>query len=234
MRGHLVGFHFCPILLSGVALFLVTFSSSLHTDLSRDEVFKRVEGITWMCYTSVITPWYFFPTFCTLLIPLYTLLATTNPSFRRNVNVSGAMGESRIGWQIFAKNSVRKTLGVTYVLLIMEEVLSIKMLNLKSKSHLYHLGRGGGEGEGGRGKGHRIFVVTISRVSQFSLVTPLNSVSDDWSYLRSLCKPGDPPTTRKTRSPSNPSFQAKNGDLFLTSAQRFSENVKFMISCLSL
>ena len=41
MRGHLVGFHFCPILLSGVALFLVTFSSSLHTDLSRDEVCKR-------------------------------------------------------------------------------------------------------------------------------------------------------------------------------------------------
>ena len=34
----------------------------------------------------------------------------------------------------------------------MEEVLSIKMLNLKNKSHLYHLGRGGGgggkEGEG--------------------------------------------------------------------------------------
>ena len=74
MRGHLVGFHFCPILLSGVALFLVTFSSSLHTDLSR-------------------------------------------------VGVGG--------------------------------------------------------GEGGRGKGHSIFVVTISRVSQFSLVTPLNSVSDD-------------------------------------------------------
>ena len=146
MRGHLVGFHFCPILLSGVALFLVTFSSSLHTDLSRDEVCKRVEGITWMCYSSVITPWYFFPTFCTLLIPLYTLLATTNPSFRRNVNVSGAMGESRIGWQILAKNSVRKTWGVTYVVLIMEEVLSIKMLNLKNKSHLYHLGRGGGGG----------------------------------------------------------------------------------------
>ena len=62
----------------------------------------------------------------------------------------------------------------------MEEVLSIKMLNLKNKSHLYHLGRGGGGGgEGGRGKGHSIFVVTISRVSQFSLVTPLNSVSDD-------------------------------------------------------
>ena len=35
----------------------------------------------------------FFPTFYTLLIPLYTLLATTNPSFRRNVNVSGAMDE---------------------------------------------------------------------------------------------------------------------------------------------
>ena len=38
------------------------------------------------------------------------------------------------------------------ILLIMEEVLSIKMLNLKNKSHLYHLGRGGGgggkEGEG--------------------------------------------------------------------------------------
>ena len=43
-----------------------------------------------------------------------------------------------------------------------------------------------------------------------------------------------PPLPRKTRSPSHPSFQAKNGDLFLTSAQRFSENVKFMISCLSL
>ena len=46
MRGQLVGFHFCPVLLSGVALFLVAFSSSLHTDLSRDEVFERVEGNT--------------------------------------------------------------------------------------------------------------------------------------------------------------------------------------------
>ena len=36
---------------------------------------------------------FFFPTFYTLLIPLYTLLATTNPSFQRNVNVSGALGE---------------------------------------------------------------------------------------------------------------------------------------------
>ena len=46
MRGFLVGFHFCPVLLSGVAVFLVAFSSSLHTDLSRDEVFERVEGNT--------------------------------------------------------------------------------------------------------------------------------------------------------------------------------------------
>ena len=44
MRGLLVGFHFCPVLLSGVALFLVAFSSSLHTDLSRDAVFETVEG----------------------------------------------------------------------------------------------------------------------------------------------------------------------------------------------
>ena len=44
MRGHLVGFHFCPVLLSGIALYLVAFSSSLHTDLSRDEVFERTEG----------------------------------------------------------------------------------------------------------------------------------------------------------------------------------------------
>ena len=44
MRGHLVGFHFCPIMLSGVALFFVAFSSSLHIDLSTDEVFERVEG----------------------------------------------------------------------------------------------------------------------------------------------------------------------------------------------
>ena len=34
----------------------------------------------------------------------------------------------------------------------MEEVLSIKMLNLKNKSHFYHLGRGGGGGEEGEGK----------------------------------------------------------------------------------
>ena len=114
-----------------------------------------------------------------------TNLTTANPMLmiqRRNVY-----------WVTKLKNQVRKTWGVTYVLLIMEEVLSIKMLNLKNKSHLYHLGRGGGRGEGGRGKGHSIFVVTISRVSQFSLVTPLNSVSDDWSYHRSICKPGDPP-----------------------------------------
>ena len=52
MRGHLVGFHFYPVLLSGVALFLVAFSSALHTNLSRDEVFDRVEGNTLMCYTS--------------------------------------------------------------------------------------------------------------------------------------------------------------------------------------
>ena len=44
MRGLLVGFHFCPVLLSGVALFLVAFSSSLYTDLSRDAVFETVEG----------------------------------------------------------------------------------------------------------------------------------------------------------------------------------------------
>ena len=45
MRGLLVGFHFCPVLLSGVALFLAAFSSSLHTDLSREEVFERVENL---------------------------------------------------------------------------------------------------------------------------------------------------------------------------------------------
>ena len=44
MRGHLVGFHFCRVLLSGVALYLVAFSSSARTDLSRDEVFERTEG----------------------------------------------------------------------------------------------------------------------------------------------------------------------------------------------
>ena len=46
------GYHFCPVLLSGVALFLVAFGSSLHTGLSRDAVFDRVEGNTWMYYTS--------------------------------------------------------------------------------------------------------------------------------------------------------------------------------------
>ena len=155
-----------------------------------------------------------------------TNLTTANPMLmiqRRNVY-----------WVTKLKNQVRKTWGVTYFLLIMEEVLSIKMFKLRNKSHFYHLGRGGGGG-GGRGKGRSILVVTKSRVSKFSLVTPLNSLSDDWSYLRSLWKPGDSsPPTRKTRSPLHPSFQAKNGDLFLTSGQRFSENEKFMISSLSL
>ena len=72
MRGLLVGFHFCPVLLSGVALFLVAFSSSLHTDLSRDEVFDRVEGNKLMCYTS----------------------QHSDIFFRRDVNVSSIMGEN--------------------------------------------------------------------------------------------------------------------------------------------
>ena len=51
------------------------------------------------------------------------------------------------------------------------------------------------------------------------------------------------PFPLKTRRPtpparpahlSHPSFQAKNSDLFFTSAQHFSENVKFMFYCLSL
>ena len=112
-----------------------------------------------------------------------TNLTTANPMLmiqRRNVY-----------WVTKLKNQVRKTWGVTYVLLIMEEVLSIKMFKLRNKSHFYHLGRGGGVG--GRGKGRSILVVTKSRISQFSLVTPLNSLSDDWSYLRSLWKPGDSP-----------------------------------------
>ena len=83
-------------------------------------------------------------------------------------------------------------------------------------------------------KRESILVVTVNRVSRFSLVPPLNSVSEDWSYLRSLWKPGDPLPPCKTCSPLPPSFQAKNGDLFLTSAQRFSENIKFMISYLSI
>ena len=40
-----------PVLLSGVAAFLLAFSSALHTDLSRDEIFERVEGNTWMCHS---------------------------------------------------------------------------------------------------------------------------------------------------------------------------------------
>ena len=105
-------------------------------------------NVLFLCYNTMI---FFSDVLYTSDPPLYSV-GHNNPSFRRNVNVSGAMGESRIGWQILAKNSVRKTWGVTYVVLIMEEVLSIKMLNLKNKSHLYHLGRGGGgggkEGEG--------------------------------------------------------------------------------------
>ena len=71
MRGHLVGFHFCPVLLSGVALYLVAFSSSARTDLSRDEVFERTEGNMCMFYTSRHRDFF----------------------FRRDVNISSVMGE---------------------------------------------------------------------------------------------------------------------------------------------
>ena len=67
-----------------------------------------------------------------------TNLTTANPMLmiqRRNVY-----------WVTKLKNQVRKTWGVTYFLLIMEEVLSIKMFKLRNKSHFYHLGRGGGGG----------------------------------------------------------------------------------------
>ena len=139
------------------------------------------------------------------------------------------MQRRNVNWVTELKNQVRKTWGVTHVLLIMEKVLLIKVLNLRNKSHFITW-----VGEGRGGKGNSILVVTINRVSQFSLVPPLYSCSDDWSYLRSLWKPGDPAPPARLTHPSHPSFQAKNGDLFLTSAQRFSENIKFMISCLSL
>ena len=102
MRGHLVGFHFCPILLSGVALFLVTFSSSLHTDLSRDEVFKRVEGITWMCYTSVITPWNFFRRFVHFWSPFILCWPQQIPLSDGMWMCQVPWAKSRIGWQILA------------------------------------------------------------------------------------------------------------------------------------
>ena len=42
----------------------------------------------------------------------------------------------------------------------MEEVLSIKMLNLKNESHFYHLGRGGG---GGRGRERKVTAFWLSQ-----------------------------------------------------------------------
>ena len=158
----------------------------------------------------------------------------------KNANLTTAnpmlmMQRRNVYWETKLNNQVRKTWGVTYVLLIMEEVLSIKMLNLKNKSHFYHLGRGGGGGErrerersqhfGCHNKSSRsIFFGPTFKLCQRRLILP--------PFPLKTRRP--PPPTRKTRSPSHPSFQAKNGDLFLTSAQRFSENVKFMISCLSL
>ena len=146
-----------------------------------------------------------------------TNLTTANPMLmirRRNVY-----------WVTKLKNQVRKTWGVTYVLLIMEEVLSIKMFKLRNKSHFYHLGRGGGGGEG------------EGKVAAFWLSQKVESVNFLWTDPTSVpfeSQETPPPPTRKTRSPLHPSFQAKNGDLFLTSGQRFSENEKFMISSLSL
>ena len=145
-----------------------------------------------------------------------TNLTTANPMLmirRRNVY-----------WVTKLKNQVRKTWGVTYVLLIMEEVLSIKMFKLRNKSHFYHLGRGGGGGEG------------EGKVAAFWLSQKVESVNFLWTDPTSVPFESQetPPPTRKTRSPLHPSFQAKNGDLFLTSGQRFSENEKFMISSLSL
>ena len=153
-----------------------------------------------------------------------TNLTTANPMLmiqRRNVY-----------WVTKLKNQVRKTWGVTYVLLIMEEELSIKIFKLRHKSHFYHLGRGGGGGRERERSQHfgchkksnqSIFFGHTFKLSQRRLILPPFPLK-----ARRL-----PPPTRKTRSPLHPSFQAKNGDLFLTSGQRFSENEKFMISSLS-
>ena len=95
-----------------------------------------------------------------------TNLTTANPMLmirRRNVY-----------WVTKLKNQVRKTWGVTYVLLIMEEVLSIKMFKLRNKSHFYHLGRGGGGG--GRRKGRSILHFGCHKKSSqsifFGLILP--------------------------------------------------------------
>ena len=102
MRGHVVGFHFCPILLSGVALFFVAFSSSLHTDLSRDKVFERVEGNTWMCYTSVITPWNVFRRFIHFWSPFILCWPQQIPLSDGMWMCQVPWAKSRIGWQILA------------------------------------------------------------------------------------------------------------------------------------
>ena len=137
-------------------------------------------------------------------------------------------------WVTKLKNQVRKTWGVTYVLLIMEEVLSIKMFKLRNKSHFYHLGGVGGGRERERSQhfgchkksNQSIFFGHTFKLSQRRLILPPFPLK-----ARRLPPPHpqDPPTP-----PLHPSFQAKNGDLFLTSGQRFSENEKFMISSLSL
>ena len=193
-----------------------------------------------MCYTSVITPWYyFFQRFIHFWSPFILCWPQQIPlkkhgiapkSGENNGNSHNSQGffiftfvryqESRwpfrTEWTTTHKpyyesiqsklyddktKQVRKTWRVTHVSLIMEEVLLVKVLNLWNKSHFYHLGRGGGR------KGHSILAVTINRVSQFSLVPTLNSVSDDWSYLHSLWKPGDhtpPPHPQDLPTPPTP------------------------------
>ena len=140
MRGHLVGFYFCRVLLSGIALYLVAFSSSARTDLSRDEVFERTKGNMWMFYTSRHGD--FFPTGCEYFKCHGRKVGSDDDTFW--------LCHDKL--YIPSPPQVRKTWGVTHVLLIMEEVLLSKVLNIMEK--LMEMGGGGM-------KGRSILVVTI-------------------------------------------------------------------------
>ena len=142
-------------------------------------------------------------------------LTTANPMLmmqRRNVN-----------WVIKPKNQVRKTWGVTHVLLIMEEVLLSKVLNIMEK--LVEVWGGGG--------GWSILIVTIKFSWSFHNVPNYSIDLPHWPPIffiptfklcqRRLIPSPFPlktmisPPPQDSATPPKPSFQVKNGDLFLTS-----------------
>ena len=69
------------------------------------------------------------------------------------------MQRRNVNWVIKPKNQVQKTWGVTHVLLIMEEVLLSKVLNIMEKLVEVGVGGGGYEGSEYFGCHNKVFLI---------------------------------------------------------------------------